>query len=54
MPTGQILLAAPLDIDLVVEARMQPYDYLPLVPVIEGAGGRITDWGEGAERLLVG
>ena len=31
-------------IDLGVEARMQPYDYLPLVPVIEGAGGRITDW----------
>ena len=30
--------------DLVVEAGLQPYDYLPLVPVIEGAGGRITDW----------
>lgn len=31
-------------VDLVVEAGLQPYDYLPLVPVIEGAGGRITDW----------
>jgi fructose-1,6-bisphosphatase/inositol monophosphatase family enzyme len=30
--------------DLVVEAGLQPYDYLPLVPVIQGAGGRISDW----------
>ena len=30
--------------ELVVEAGMQPYDYLALVPVIEGAGGRISDW----------
>ncbi len=31
-------------LDLVVEAKMKPYDYLALVPVIEGAGGRATDW----------
>ena len=31
-------------IDLVVEARLKPYDYCALVPVIEGAGGAITDW----------
>ncbi len=31
-------------VDLVVEADMAPYDYLPLVAVVEGAGGRITDW----------
>jgi inositol-phosphate phosphatase/L-galactose 1-phosphate phosphatase/histidinol-phosphatase len=31
-------------IDLMVEASLQPYDYLALVPVIEGAGGVITDW----------
>jgi len=30
--------------DLVVEADMSPYDYLAAVPVIEGAGGIITDW----------
>jgi myo-inositol-1(or 4)-monophosphatase len=30
--------------ELVVEAGLQPYDYLALVPVIEGAGGRISDW----------
>jgi histidinol phosphatase-like enzyme (inositol monophosphatase family) len=31
-------------VDLVVEADMKPYDYLALVPVVEGAGGVITDW----------
>lgn len=30
--------------DLVVEADMGPYDFLPLVPVVEGAGGVMTDW----------
>jgi inositol-phosphate phosphatase/L-galactose 1-phosphate phosphatase/histidinol-phosphatase len=30
--------------DLVVEASLQPYDFMALVPVIEGAGGRVTDW----------
>jgi len=31
-------------IDLVVERGLGIYDYLALVPVIEGAGGHITDW----------
>lgn len=31
-------------IDLVVEVDLKPYDYCPLVPVIEGAGGVMTDW----------
>ncbi len=31
-------------VDVVVEVGLKPYDYLALVPVIEGAGGRITDW----------
>ncbi|HEX4113347.1 MAG TPA: histidinol-phosphatase [Stellaceae bacterium] len=31
-------------IDLVVEADLKPYDYCALVPVIEGAGGIVTDW----------
>lgn len=30
--------------DLAIEAHMQIYDYLAAVPVIEGAGGRVTDW----------
>lgn len=34
-------------VDLVVEADMGPYDYLPIVPVVGGAGGVMTDW-EGA------
>ena len=31
-------------VDLVAEAGMQPYDYCALVPVVEGAGGVISDW----------
>jgi fructose-1,6-bisphosphatase/inositol monophosphatase family enzyme len=31
-------------VDLVVEDTMNPWDYAALVPIIEGAGGRITDW----------
>jgi len=30
--------------DLIVEADLKPYDYMALVPVIQGAGGHITDW----------
>ncbi|WP_368414889.1 histidinol-phosphatase [Falsiroseomonas sp.] len=31
-------------VDVVVDAGMQPWDWAALVPVIEGAGGRCTDW----------
>lgn len=31
-------------VDAVVEAQLQPYDYMALVPMVEGAGGVITDW----------
>ena len=31
-------------VELVAEAQLQPYDYLALAPVVEGAGGVITDW----------
>ncbi|CAN8276591.1 unnamed protein product [Cochlearia groenlandica] len=31
-------------VDLVIESGLKPYDFLALVPVIEGAGGTITDW----------
>jgi inositol-phosphate phosphatase/L-galactose 1-phosphate phosphatase/histidinol-phosphatase len=30
--------------DLVVEASLQAYDFCALVPVVEGAGGVMTDW----------
>jgi inositol-phosphate phosphatase / L-galactose 1-phosphate phosphatase / histidinol-phosphatase len=31
-------------VDLVIESGLKPHDYAALVPVIEGAGGVITDW----------
>ena len=31
-------------VDAVVDFDLQPYDYLPLVPVIGSAGGVISDW----------
>ncbi|XP_038712800.1 bifunctional phosphatase IMPL2, chloroplastic-like [Tripterygium wilfordii] len=31
-------------VDLVIESGLKPYDFLSLIPVIEGAGGVITDW----------
>lgn len=30
--------------DTVVEAGLQAYDIAPLIPIITGAGGRVTDW----------
>ena len=37
------LLAAG-EIDLVIDYDLKPYDYFSLIPVVEGAGGVITDW----------
>lgn len=31
-------------LDLVVEADLKPYDIIPLRPIIEGAGGRLSGW----------
>ncbi len=31
-------------IDVIAEAGLKPWDWAALVPVIEGAGGRMTDW----------
>lgn len=31
-------------VDIVFEMGLHPYDYMALVPVVEGAGGVITDW----------
>ena len=30
--------------DLVRESPLKPYDYLPIVPIIEGAAGWLADW----------
>ena len=32
-------------LDMVVAVGQEPFDYLAVVPVVEGAGGCITDWG---------
>ena len=37
------LLAAGF-VDLVIEAGLKPYDFCALAPVIEGAGGEMSDW----------
>src|SRR5262249_19848951 len=31
-------------IDIVMEARLAHWDIAPLIPIIEGAGGLLTDW----------
>jgi inositol-phosphate phosphatase / L-galactose 1-phosphate phosphatase / histidinol-phosphatase len=30
--------------DLVIEVRLKPHDFMAAIPVVEGAGGRISDW----------
>jgi inositol-phosphate phosphatase / L-galactose 1-phosphate phosphatase / histidinol-phosphatase len=37
-------LTASGHLDLCIEASMQTYDFMALIPVIEGAGGIISDW----------
>lgn len=31
-------------VDLVIESGLKPYDIIPLIPIIESAGGVVTDW----------
>ena len=35
-------------IDVVIEAGLKPYDIVPLMPIIEGAGGVVTSWTGGS------
>lgn len=37
-------------VDLVVEADLKPFDILPLIPIIERAGGTVTTWDGGDPR----
>ena len=39
-------------IDVIAEAQLKLWDWVPLVPIIEGAGGRVTGWR--GERLVPG
>jgi inositol-phosphate phosphatase/L-galactose 1-phosphate phosphatase/histidinol-phosphatase len=41
-------------VDLVVESGLFPFDYLPLVPIVEQAGGVISDWQGNALNLQSG
>ncbi|MCZ6732370.1 MAG: histidinol phosphate phosphatase [Gammaproteobacteria bacterium] len=47
---GYAMLAAGF-IDVAIEAGLDPFDYCALVPIVENAGGVITDW-DGA-RLTI-
>ena len=38
-------------VDATVDCNLQPYDFLPLVGLVEGAGGVITDWSGDALTL---
>jgi len=37
-------LVASGHLDAVIESGLQLYDFAALIPVIEGAGGKMTDW----------
>lgn len=40
---GYCLLAAGF-VDIIIEADLEPYDIVPLIPVVEGAGGVVSNW----------
>jgi myo-inositol-1(or 4)-monophosphatase len=44
---GYCMLAAG-HVDLVIEANLQSYDIVPLIPIIEGAGGVVSTWDGGS------
>lgn len=35
-------------VDLIIEGDLQPYDIVPLIPLVQAAGGVITDWQGGS------
>jgi myo-inositol-1(or 4)-monophosphatase len=37
-------------VDLVIETELKPYDILPLIPIISGAGGMVTAWDGGSPK----
>jgi histidinol phosphatase-like enzyme (inositol monophosphatase family) len=45
------MMLASGQIDLVIETGLKPYDILPLIPIIEGAGGIVTNWNGGPVGL---
>src|SRR5262249_33905125 len=37
-------MPAPRFVGLVVESQLKPFDIVPLIPILEGAGAVVTDW----------
>jgi myo-inositol-1(or 4)-monophosphatase len=37
-------------VDLIIETELKPYDVMPLIPIIAGAGGTITSWEGGPAK----
>jgi len=37
-------------VDLVIECGLKPYDIIPLMPIVEGAGGIVTAWDGGPAK----
>ena len=35
-------------VDIVIETGLEPYDVQALIPIVETAGGRMTDWQGGS------
>lgn len=35
-------------VDVIIESGLKPYDIVALIPIIEAAGGRVTDWSGGS------
>jgi myo-inositol-1(or 4)-monophosphatase len=35
-------------VDIIVECGLKPYDIVALIPIIEAAGGRVTEWNGGS------
>ena len=46
---GYCMLAAG-HVDLLIETELKPYDVLPVIPIITGAGGLITSWEGGSAK----
>jgi myo-inositol-1(or 4)-monophosphatase len=36
------------NVDCVIECGVQTYDIAPLIPIVEGAGGKVTSWDGGS------
>jgi myo-inositol-1(or 4)-monophosphatase len=35
-------------VDIIVESGLKPYDIVALIPIVEAAGGRVTEWNGGS------